>query len=136
MGLDLPSRIFVRAWKLGPGDSMAIHKDGLHDVTTFSIGLCEDWTAAAGGAIAFGDPAHGGLTVTERWLPHLGDLLIFRPTARAWHAVEPVTQGTRLTLTGHYVGPDYPAEPDLPATTRPHQPGQRRQPQTHQPALT
>jgi hypothetical protein len=108
MGEPLPSRIFARVWRLGPGDHIAVHRDGLHYVTTFSLGLSTGWTAASGGALAFGHPVERGLEIVERWLPHLGDLLVFRPTALAWHAVEPVAHGTRLTLTGHYVAASYP----------------------------
>ena len=108
MNESLPSRLFLRAWRFGPGGRIGIHKDGLHYVTTFSIGLSCDWTAAAGGAIAFGQPVRAGLEVVERWLPHLGDLLLFRPSALAWHAVEEVAAGVRYTLTGQYVSADYP----------------------------
>lgn len=106
----LPARMFSRVWRLGPGDGIAVHKDGLHYVATLSIGLSPDWTARHGGAIAFGRPTPGGaLDVTDRWLPHLGDALLFRPSALAWHGVEPVIDGTRYTLTTHYVSPRYGA---------------------------
>ncbi len=108
MGEDLPERIFLRCWRLGAGDQIAVHNDGLHYVTTFSIGLSEGWTAGQGGAIAFGVPGPAGIEATERWLPHLGDLVVFRPTAVSWHGVEPIASGDRMTITGHYVGADYP----------------------------
>ncbi len=104
----LPTRIFGRAWRLEEGDSIALHNDGVHYRATLSIGLCPDWSAADGGAIAFGSPTADGLNVSERWIPHLGDVLLFRPTATAWHAVEEVRRGTRYTLTSHFVAPEYP----------------------------
>lgn len=107
LGESMPSRIFARVWKLERGDGMGVHNDGIHYVGTFSLGLCEGWTAQAGGSIAFGIPGPGGLHITERWLPHLGDLLLFRPTGRAWHAVDTVNAGVRMTITGHYVSPEY-----------------------------
>ncbi|MEL6180755.1 MAG: 2OG-Fe(II) oxygenase, partial [Myxococcota bacterium] len=109
MDEDLPERMFARVWKLGQGDGISVHKDGIHYVATLSIGLCPGWTASHGGAIAFGQPTAQGLDVVERWLPHLGDALLFRPTALAWHAVEPVEHGMRYTLTTHYVSPQYGA---------------------------
>ena len=107
MGESLPERIFARVWKLQEGDGMAVHNDGIHYVTTFTIGLSEGWRARDGGHITFGLPTASGLEVTERWLPHLGDMQLFRPSGTAWHAVETVRQGTRYTLTGHYVSPKY-----------------------------
>ncbi len=108
MDQALPERIFLRAWRLGPGDDIANHNDGIHYVTTFSLGLTPGWSCRDGGAIAFGYPIARGLDITERWLPHLGDLLLFEPTATAWHLVEAVRAGTRWTVTGHYVSPNYP----------------------------
>jgi len=108
MGEDLTSRIFLRCWRLTEGGRIAVHNDGVHYVTTFSIGLSEGWTAGQGGAIAFGVPGAGGIEATERWLPHLGDLILFRPTAMSWHAVEEVRSGERMTVTGHYVSEEYP----------------------------
>ena len=108
MGEALPARLFTRAWRLAAGDHIATHKDGLHYVTTFSLGLCDGWSASHGGAIAFGRPVAKGLEIVERWLPHRGDLLLFRPSARAWHAVEAVARGTRFTVTGQYVAEAYP----------------------------
>ena len=108
MNEALPDRIMARAWRLESGDAIVLHNDGVHYRTTISLGLCANWTAARGGAIAFGTPTPRGLRVMERWLPHLGDVLLFRPTATTWHAVEPVTEGVRYTLTTHYVAPEYP----------------------------
>lgn len=108
MGQQLPARIFLRAWRLGPGHNLATHKDGIHYVTTFTLGLSSDWSCHHGGALAFGHPSAAGLDHVERWLPHLGDLLLFEPTGTAWHAVETVREGTRRTLTGHYAAPSYP----------------------------
>jgi hypothetical protein len=80
---------------------MSAHPDGRLYCGTLSLGLCSGWTAADGGAIAFGDPTPQGFHVRERWLPHLGDALLFAPAADTWHAVEPVTSDkTRHSLTG------------------------------------
>lgn len=96
----LPSSLFLRAFQLNEGDLIAEHVDGEHYAATFSIGLCEHWTAANGGAIAFGE---------QRWLPHLGDVLVFVTSRALSHRVEPVMFGERFTLTGQYVSARYPA---------------------------
>src|SRR5262249_50556428 len=90
LGVGLPERPFLNAWRLGRGDSMSVHPDGRVYRGTLSLGLCRGWSAADGGAIAFGEPGAAGFLVRERWLPHLGDALLFRPAHDSWHAVEPV----------------------------------------------
>src|SRR2546430_2110049 len=90
LGLPLPDKLFINAWRLGRGDSMSVHPDGRLYCGTLSLGLCRGWTAADGGAIAIGEPTKTGFLVRERWLPHLGDVLLFAPGADTWHAVEPV----------------------------------------------
>jgi 2OG-Fe(II) oxygenase superfamily len=101
LGVELPERLFINAWRLERGDFFAVHPDGRLYRGTLSLGLCERWSAADGGAIAFGDPTPGGFVVRERWLPHLGDALLFAPAADTWHAVEPViSEKVRLSLTG------------------------------------
>ncbi len=102
-GVVLPSEIQLNAWRLHAGDRMALHADGTRYAATVSLGLSAGWRAADGGAIAFGWPTADGLSVQERWLPHLGDALLFAVEATLWHAVEPVQAGERLTLTGQYL---------------------------------
>tara|TARA_R110002072_G_scaffold54253_3_gene142441 strand:+ start:232 stop:1026 length:795 start_codon:yes stop_codon:yes gene_type:complete len=103
LGQELGLGLLLNAWRLRPGDRMAIHPDGPRYLATFSLGLCPDWTAAEGGAIAFGDPGPEGLEVRERFLPHLGDACLFVPHARSWHAVERVRSGQRLSVTGWWL---------------------------------
>ncbi len=102
-GVVLPSAIQMNAWRLDRGDHMALHSDGTRYAATVSLGLSEAWTAAKGGAIAFGWPTADGLAVQERWLPHAGDLLLFAVEATLWHAVEEVRHPGRVTLTGQYL---------------------------------
>jgi len=115
LGRELPETLTANAWRLGTGDGMPVHADGRHYHGTVSLGLCEGWTARRGGAIATGVPTSrpaggkraapaeipgdGRFEVRQRWLPHLGDLLLFAPARTTWHAVEPVERGPRLSLT-------------------------------------
>ena len=107
LGLTLPERAVMNAWRLGPGDHMGPHPDGRRYKATFSLGLCPDWRADQGGAITFGAPGlEGGeptFTAHERFLPQLGELLIFAPGPETWHLVEPVLEGQRHTVTGWWV---------------------------------
>lgn len=111
LGRPLGEALLLNAWRLRPGDRMAVHPDGPRYLATFSLGLCPDWTAAQGGAIAFGDPrppdpsagTPGGLEVRERFQPHLGDACLFVPHAGSWHAVERVRSGERLSVTGWWL---------------------------------
>lgn len=107
LGLTLPERAVMNAWRLGPGDHMGPHPDGRRYRATFSLGLCPDWRADQGGAITFGAPGLDGgaprFTAEERFLPQLGDLLIFAPGPETWHLVEPVRAGVRRTVTGWWV---------------------------------
>jgi len=106
LGVPLPERLFINAWRLGRGDSMSVHPDGRLYCGTLSLGLCPGWRAADGGAIAFGEPTKDGFLVRERWLPHLGDALLFAPVADTWHAVEPVlSEKTRHSLIGWWTVP-------------------------------
>jgi len=105
LGRRLPSGLIVNAWRLGAGDFMGVHPDGHRYHGTLSLGLCAGWTAADGGAIAFGEPRAGGFATAERWLPHAGDACVFAPAADTWHAVEPVAHRTRHSVTGWWVDP-------------------------------
>jgi len=103
LGVPLDEGLVVNTWRLEPGDFMAAHPDGPRYQATFSLGLCRGWTAADGGAIAFGTPhPDGGLSVNERFLPQLGDLALFVPTATTWHQVEPPGR-TRWTVSGWWL---------------------------------
>ena len=103
VGRALKLGLTLNAWSLDPGQRMAVHPDGGRYAGTLVVGLNEAWSAADGGAIAFGDPGPDGLHVRSRWLPHLGDVLIFAPTASTWHAVEPPSR-RRWTLSGWWLG--------------------------------
>ncbi len=107
LGLTLPERAVMNAWRLGPGDHMGPHPDGRRYKATFSLGLSPDWRAEDGGAITFGTPGlsegQPSFTAQERFLPQLGDLLIFAPGPETWHLVEPVRSGVRRTVTGWWV---------------------------------
>ncbi|MCB9732787.1 MAG: 2OG-Fe(II) oxygenase [Deltaproteobacteria bacterium] len=108
LGRALPAGTVVNAWRLGAGDHMGVHPDGPQYHGTLSLGLCEGWTASQGGAIAFGEPSPGGgFAVSDRFLPHLGDACLFAPANDTWHCVEPVTAGTRRSLTGWWVEPEH-----------------------------
>jgi hypothetical protein len=102
LGRQLPDGLVMNAWRMQPGDGMAVHPDGRLYWATVSLGLCEGWTAADGGAIAFGDPDASGFVVRERWFPHLGDVCLFVPTPSTWHLVEPSAR-QRTTATGWWV---------------------------------
>lgn len=102
LGLPLPARTHVNRWRLDAGDFMKPHRDGRHYVATFSVGLSRDWTAADGGAIAFGRPHPDGFITEHRFLPHRGDVVVFQPTGESWHQVEPPAR-TRDTLTGWWM---------------------------------
>ena len=99
LGVGLPDRLQMNAWRLGPGDRIRAHPDGHRYAATFALGLNPGWAARDGGAIAFGEPAPGGLAVTERWLPFLGDLCCFVPDHDTWHVVEPPSR-PRITVSG------------------------------------
>ncbi|MCB9777296.1 MAG: 2OG-Fe(II) oxygenase [Alphaproteobacteria bacterium] len=99
LGVSLPDELAVNAWKLDPGDHMRVHPDGPRYRATFALGLNAAWTAADGGAIAFGAPRGADFVVRERWLPHQGDLCLFVPDATSWHVVEPPRR-TRWTVSG------------------------------------
>ncbi len=101
LGRPMPEGLVVNAWRLRRGDFMGIHPDGRLYRGTISLGLCEGWTAADGGAIAFGDRQGEELLVRQRWFPHLGDACMFAPDVDTWHAVEAVRSETlRYSLTG------------------------------------
>ena len=99
LGRRLEAQIKGNVWRLETGDMMPVHTDGKHYQGTISLGLNEAWRASQGGAIARGAPEEGRFRVDTRWLPHLGDVLLFAPTYDSWHAVEPVLQGERLSIT-------------------------------------
>ncbi len=109
LGRSLTGPLHLNLWRLAPGERMAVHPDGARYAGTVAIGLDREWTAGDGGAIAFGDPGPEGLVVRSRWLPHLGDALIFAPAAGTWHAVEPPVSRPRWTLSGWWFWP-----PDAP----------------------
>lgn len=106
LGRAMPPGLVVNAWRLGRGDFMGVHPDGRLYFGTIGLGLCEGWSAAQGGAIAFGEPHERGMIVRQRWYPHLGDACLFAPDGDTWHAVEAVTSGTRHSLTGWWVPPE------------------------------
>lgn len=108
LGKVLPSRMFLRAFQLQADDLIAEHVDGEHYAATFTIGLCDRWSSAQGGAIAFGENRQGTFHTQSRWLPHLGDVLVFVTSKTLAHRVEPVAFGERFTLTGQYVSASYP----------------------------
>ena len=83
---------------------MPVHPDGRRYQGTASLGLSEGWRASQGGAIAMGTPEGERFMVNARWLPQLGDLLLFAPSHDTWHAVEPVLNGERLSLTAWWMG--------------------------------
>jgi hypothetical protein len=99
LGASLPDALVLNAWRMGPGDGMRAHPDGRRYAATWALGLCDAWTAADGGAIAFGAPTPEAFVVTERWLPFAGDLLLFVPGPTTWHVVETPAR-ERLTLSG------------------------------------
>jgi hypothetical protein len=100
LGVELPEATVMNVWRLQRGDSFSVHPDGRLYRGTVSLGLSTGWTAADGGAIAFGDPTPDGLLVRERWLPHAGDVCLFAPDRTTWHAVEPVlSDRARLSVT-------------------------------------
>lgn len=103
LGVALPPQVEANAWHLQPGDCMGVHPDGPRYRATWALGLNRGWTAADGGAIAFGQPLpDGGFDVRSRWLPHRGDLCLFVPHATSWHQVEPPRR-PRWTVTGWWV---------------------------------
>lgn len=106
IGRELPGGITLNGWRLDDGDRMGVHPDGRDYQGTLSLGLCSDWRARDGGAIAFGDPTARGFDVRERWLPHAGDACVFAPDTDTWHAVEPVIGRRRLSLTGWWTEVD------------------------------
>ncbi len=101
--LELPEGMMAKVWQLGPGDHVGPHADGVRYVATLCLGLSAGWTARHGGGIVFGEPSEARMEARTRWLPHLGDAMLFRPEAWRWHAVEPVAKDTRLTLTCQWI---------------------------------
>ncbi len=100
LGVALPEDLLLNVWTLEAGDHFAVHPDGGRYRATFALGLNAGWRARDGGAIAFGRPqADGSLEVQERWLPQLGDLCLFVPGPRTWHAVETPARA-RWTASG------------------------------------
>lgn len=107
LGRSMPPGLVVNAWRLGRGDLMGVHPDGRDYFGTISLGLCDEWAACDGGAIAFGVPRPTGFEVRQRWYPHLGDVCIFAPDGDTWHCVETVrARKQRLSLTGWWVAPE------------------------------
>jgi hypothetical protein len=105
LGRTLDVDLTGNVWRLNAGDRMPVHADGRRYQGTVSLGLSRGWTAAQGGAIAVGAPGEGRFEVNRRWLPHLGDLLLFAPNIDTWHAVEPVVHGTRYSVTSWWTCP-------------------------------
>lgn len=100
LGIELGEQVESNRWRMAPGDGIYAHRVGRRYAATFTLGLNEGWTAADGGAIAFGDPATG--EVTDRWLPHAGDLMLFAGGEHSWHWVEEPRR-ERHTFTGWWV---------------------------------
>ena len=105
LGRRLDAHLTANIWRLGPGDGMPVHADGRRYQATISLGLSRAWSAAQGGAIAIGSPSEDRFDAQQRWLPHLGDVLLFAPEIDTWHAVEPVISGTRYSVTSWWTGP-------------------------------
>ena len=99
LGRALGEGLVANAWRMSEGDGMPVHPDGRRYQGTITLGLSHNYSASQGGAIAFGTPHNSRFDVHARWLPHLGDLLLFAPTHNTWHAVEPVLGGRRRSLT-------------------------------------
>jgi hypothetical protein len=87
-----------------PGDRIDPHPVGPVYAATFSIGLNRGWRATDRGGITFADAPPGAdrFTVTERWLPHLGDAMLLAHAPDSWHWVEPPSR-ERRTITGWWV---------------------------------
>jgi hypothetical protein len=106
LGVELPENITGKVWRLRRDDYFAVHPDGRLYRGTISLGLCDGWSAADGGAIAFGEPRASGLEVRERWLPHAGDVCLFAPDRTTYHAVEPVrSDRVRWSVTSWWTAP-------------------------------
>jgi len=97
LGIRLEGPVECNRWRMQAGDGILSHRVGRRYAATFTLGLNRGWTAADGGAIAFGDPSTG--VVTDRWLPHAGDLCLFAGGEHSWHWVE-APRRERHTLTG------------------------------------
>ncbi len=108
LGRPMPAGLVVNAWRLSRDDFMGVHPDGRLYRGTISLGLCQDWTADDGGAIAFGDKLDDErFAARQRWVPHLGDACLFAPDVDTWHCVEAVrTDRVRHSLTGWWVNPE------------------------------
>ena len=99
----LSPAMIANGWRLHEGGEMPVHPDGRRYQGTASLGLSEGWRACQGGAIAMGAPEAEGFKVSARWLPQLGDLLLFAPAHDTWHAVEPVLSGVRYSVTSWWI---------------------------------
>lgn len=109
IGVALPVRVVMHAWRYEPGDKLQTDCDGPYDgpgdAAHFALGLNLGWTAADGGAMALGRLGTDARSEPgQRWLPHDGDLCLFLPTAMSWCAVEP-TRRTRWTVAGWWTSP-------------------------------
>ncbi|MGB0588766.1 MAG: 2OG-Fe(II) oxygenase [Myxococcota bacterium] len=105
LGRTLDAHLTANVWRLETDDRMPVHPDGRRYQGTLSLGLSKGWSASQGGAIAIGHPTERGFEVTRRWLPHQGDVLLFAPAVDTWHAVEPVIDGVRTSVTSWWTGP-------------------------------
>ncbi|MFT7579620.1 MAG: hypothetical protein ACI9MR_001286 [Myxococcota bacterium] len=103
----LPAATTANAWRLKSGDFFGPHPDGRRYHGTISLGLCREWRARDGGAIAFGTPRDDRFEVAERWLPHAGDLCVFAPDGDTWHVVEQVEAPERLSVTAWWTNPEH-----------------------------
>jgi len=107
LGRPMPPGLVVNAWRLGRRDTMGVHPDGRLYQGTISLGLSDGWSAADGGAIAFGVKSDDDVfEVRQRWFPHRGDACLFAPDVDTWHMVEPVRgKVVRHSLTGWWTEP-------------------------------
>ena len=101
--VPLREQVWLQAWGISKGECIKSHSDGTSYSGTCTVGCSSNWKAKDGGAISFGKNTQQGWESTFRWLPHLGDMLLFRPKADLWHAVEEVQQGHRLSITGWWI---------------------------------
>lgn len=101
--VPITSNVLVHAWCLQVGDYISAHADGPKYVGTLSVGCNRNWKATNGGAISFGRPTQQGWDDYCKWLPHIGDAVLFRPRANLWHLVEDVVDGQRQTITGWWL---------------------------------
>jgi len=103
LNMPLTGEILAHGWKLENGDYIGSHIDGTKYIGTLTLGGNQHWKASNGGAFTFGTPGRKSFQSEYRWIPELGNALLFRPRSDLWHAVEEVQSGTRYTMTGWWL---------------------------------